>query len=79
MLFVYLAGFVGSLENINPYVLESAVHGTNFAILATDSRPYEPLPGDLNYSNFFFVRRSDETEMQVSAIFHFNEVICSTK
>ena len=74
-----IAGFVGSLENVNPYVLESAVHGTNIPILATESRPYEPLSGDLNNTNFFFVRRTDETEMQVCAICHFDEVICSTK
>ena len=69
MLLVYFAGMVGSLENINPYVIESAVHGTDIPILATESRLYEPQPfGGLNNTNFFFVRQSDESEMRVSAI-----------
>ena len=66
---VYFAGFLGSLENINPYILEGAVHGTDIPILATESRHYGPrLSGAFNNTNFFFVRRSDETEMQVSDV-----------
>lgn len=65
-----LSGFFGGLRDLNPIVLEGALHGTDIPIVSTDYRGLLPPMATFNYSNYFSARRTDESEIEVCNYMH---------
>ena len=59
------AGFFGGLKNINPVVLEAAVHGSDTPVVATEYSSELQPPQTLIDSNYFVARRTDKEEIEV--------------